>query len=167
MGFDPRMQNGQMATLVIACAGVALAAGSLLWQAFTWRRSGPRIVVHASHGGIYRDGEGGRRTVAVHAVNKGRFPAQVVGWAVIFEDGVIFQFPSSLPESSSTPLTLAPQHQATWYADWDDLRKTTKDPSQIRYVKGQVWLGTGETVTSKEQIDVPDIPPVLVRIVDP
>lgn len=158
--------NEEMTALVVAIAGVVLAAASLLWQAFTWRQSGPQVVVHASHGGIYRDEEGGRRTVVVHAVNKGRFPAQVLGWAIVFEDGVIFQFPSALPESSPTPLTLAPQHQATWYADWGDIRKTTKDPSMIRYVRGQVWLGTGETVTSKEQIDVPEIPPPLVQIVD-
>lgn len=146
-----------MTALVIASIGVLLAVASLIWQAWTWRASGPKVQVDTTNAGVARSKSDGFVGVAVVARNCGRTDTQITGWGVLcrYEEpgnDVWFPYPSEEPESDPITLTIAAQHEATWYARNVDLVRAAA--GRRMKVAGYVRLGTGREVVSKQWLEV-------------
>jgi hypothetical protein len=145
-----------MTALVIAIVGLFLAIASLLWQAWVWSASGPKVQVDTTDAVVARSKTDGFAGVAVVARNCGRTDTQITGWGVLcrYEEPaskVWFPYPSDEPESDPIILTIAAQHQATWYARNVDLTRAAAG-RQMR-VAGYVRLGTGRKVVSKQWLE--------------
>lgn len=72
-------------TTVLAVLGVALGGLSLAWQAYTWSRAGPKVVVSAQFTHYFAGVERGGNHFALEVTvfNQGRGPVQVVDWSLV------------------------------------------------------------------------------------
>jgi hypothetical protein len=102
------MSSGDWATLTVAIVGAATGISGLIWQAVTWRRSGPRISIDVLTAWVNEaDGEAlthpidadfsgppatgfTRRMLGVEVQNSGRAATTVNRVAVVLSNGVSF-----------------------------------------------------------------------------
>jgi hypothetical protein len=165
----------EVATLVIAVVGLALAMLSLGWQAATFFLSGPRVKVYLREGlrgpvgvmlapaSIYT-GEGRdaltrmgytEHVLGVEAVNRGRLPATIGHWSLKFKNDVAYQNPTD-PTNPSLPFRLEPETSATWYAPAEDLQEVqdafTDQSERQATLHAEITLASGRTIRSKNAL---------------
>jgi hypothetical protein len=121
--------------LIVGAIGVVLAVGSLLWQAWTFLRSGSRVRVEARDGfrraGIgavatiaktasaeeaahLRDQGFTERVLAVHVSNAGRGSTSVVSVDLVFNDGGSV---ASAAQDPPLPFRLEGESEQAWYME--------------------------------------------------
>jgi hypothetical protein len=154
-------------TLLIAVAGLTLAAASLAWQAATFALTGSRVKANIERGAL---GGGGLVTsppdkwtannsavmaaqgfshevVAVAVRNVGRLPATVQKFSVHLDNGTSF-----IPIQTTPPLPyrLDAGGSEKWWVDAADVRALIAAGRLARAkVHIEVALGTGKTIKTK------------------
>lgn len=146
-----------MAALVLSILGVVLAGLSLAWQVWTWRGSGPRVVVKSHNVFPTFGSRMGDWHVSVEAINRGRAPATIQGWGFELPDGS--DFVDLRPPQWATPLPHRLEQSAA--ASWVMNAAELKHASSGRGIKaGQLrrWvrLADGVKVYSKTRVPITD-----------
>jgi hypothetical protein len=113
-----------MTALVLSIVGVVLAVASLGWQAWTWRRSGPRVVVTTANAFPVYSGRTGEWHIAVKATNTGRSPITIDGWGFELPDKSDIVLTQPVPWLPQLPHRLDSYTEASWMMDGADFRST-------------------------------------------
>jgi hypothetical protein len=140
-----------LAALVLSIVGTTLGGISLGWQVWSWRRSGPLVVLTAGHHYPVREGRRiGALHISVTAHNRGRAPVQITGWT--------FEAPGNRctapfdPVEWSTPLphVLSNGSQATWHVPASELESQCEILGvTFDDLRPVVTLGTGAAVRAR------------------
>ena len=131
-------------SIVLSVVALLLSLASLVWQAVTFIRSGPRVTVTCSRAMVVSGAEA-TDVLEVVARNAGRSETQVQNWFIepIGQPALIFL--TDLPGSSPWPEVLRAGHSLSWYQAWSEVARygTMKNFDTVRPA---VTLGSGRTV---------------------
>jgi hypothetical protein len=164
-------------TLVIAVVGLVLSVASLVWQAASFRLSGPRVKVHLREGfrgplgvmvappSVYTDvGRAAlvrqgytEHVLVIEAVNKGRLAATVNNWSLRFGNRAVYENPTD-PGNPALPHRLESYTSATWTAPVENLEALQDafddQGDEAATVRADLKMADRRTVTSREAIVV-------------
>jgi hypothetical protein len=110
-------------TLALAIAALVLSLASLVWQAWTFLASGPRVKVTTANALPMYDGRGGDWMVTVEATNSGRAPCTVENWGIRLPGDarlITTERPAWIPP---VPHRLEPHSSVTFYMAADGIRQ--------------------------------------------
>jgi hypothetical protein len=113
-----------MTALILAIIGIVLSVASLGWQAWTWSRSGPHVVVTAANTWPVYAGQLGAWHVSVTATNNGRAPITIDGWGFELPDKSDFIEMRPPAWATTLPYRLEPHSHASWMMEVDDLKSS-------------------------------------------
>lgn len=141
-------------TLAVAVLGVVTGAASLVWQWYSFRRSGPDVAVRISWGiapaSLVDDDM--VLVLIVEANNSGRQPIQITSWGIALP-GKMGSIQTLYPSfgSSPVPTVLEAGHSASWMIQTARLDRQLHEVSSSRSLKLRGWvsLGTGKKVASR------------------
>lgn len=154
-------------TLVIAVAGLALAAVSLTWQVVQHRLSGARVKAELLWGGRgpariisgpirgdLRQLAGAGVTEAIIGVrgrNVGRLAVDITDFAIELDCGMSYSLPG-WQVNPATPHRLEPGSVVAFYVPLEDVNATIEAVRGIQEyrgkIRGRLGLGSGETATT-------------------
>lgn len=123
-------------TLIISGVAIVLSAIALVWQIFSWRRSGSRTIINADSG-ISWGGMGTFEIMSFAVSNRGRAPTQVssVDFVRAGGKGTVTFFPDAFLQGKF-PLDLQPGRQETLVVRLDELARICADnhinPSELK-----------------------------------
>jgi hypothetical protein len=162
-------------TLVVAITGVALALGSLAWQAATFILSGSRARVKLRRGAIQRDALGRivrvagplqpsardlalmrsqgftRDLLIVEVRNVGRLAVSVESATAEAEGGWGFAVLQD-PENTALPFRLEPGAKESWHVDLAPLQMVADSEGKPKRAWMSVELGTGKVLRTKQTV---------------
>ncbi|MFF2436634.1 hypothetical protein ACFVU4_21055 [Streptomyces sp. NPDC058107] len=109
-----------MSTTAIAIVALVLSVASLLWQGWSWYRSGPIIkVTGAADSPIFEGQQSDLGYHYIQAVNKGRAAATIEAFGVALPSGLRrvshAQEDLAAVEPCALPYRLEPHSSARWY----------------------------------------------------
>jgi hypothetical protein len=172
-------QSSNLAPTILGALGVLLALGSLVWQGFTFFRSGSRIRVvlraGATNGMVVVTNEGapsedqqrayqnqglGTPVYGVEVLNAGRGSTSVASVAVAFGNGASYSG-AYVAGSPELPFRMEGEHEETWYVDAANVVRAarafeaTMPSGKPHSIRGQVKLGgRKKPIRSKNSIRV-------------
>ena len=177
----------RIATLGIAVLGLCLSVASLVWQATTFRLSGPRVRVElrvgATNGQTYAtmplkqdwydsvirlQQQGmGLPIIAVMIRNVGRQATSVVNYAAALDTGISFGMTSPPRGCKPLPHRLEAEDQILYYVELEDCLRLAhsvqflpKKPSRLHMT---VDLGSGKTLKTEQSIPARDLLAMVPR----
>lgn len=130
----------------IAVTALVLSVAALLWQFWTWRRSGPVLQVSGGMESPW-DPAGFTSDIAygyVRAVNVGRGAGPVTSWGFLSASGQVLVEYSSQPELPLIPargmhVPIAPHGQESWYCPTEVLAEQVGyQPFVVSPTKGRI-----------------------------
>ena len=143
-----------MAALIVSIVALVLSIGSLSWQVWSWRRSGPVVRVTVSNIVPTYQGQGtGDWHTAVTATNTGRAATTVTTWAFELPNGhnsfTIYPVPISAP----LPFRLEAHASASWYVPTQELMTMCAE-NHVDHKELRAWVevGTGKVYADKRGI---------------
>jgi hypothetical protein len=142
--------------LIVAIIGLLLAVASLIWQAYTFSRSGIRVMLKVGTGfAAYENPrQVGPPLLTTTAINVGRFGTSVTSWGIRFPGGLsLARMPNEDPPWAAPPpgARLEGGEALEFYWPLYELAASIRsdprlDPNQARVF---VNLAIGKTVLSK------------------
>jgi hypothetical protein len=169
------IHSADPATTVIAALGLVCALASLAWQAWTFSRSGSRVVVEirsglmGPSGFVTAPGTTARNQleqlraqgfttpiVAVRVSNIGRGTTSITSVGILYKGGAVFENAAWGPD---LPLRLEGEHEETWHFQGQQvtgyaeaLARTLISANPMR-MRGQVrTAGRAKPISSKNLI---------------
>lgn len=132
---------------VLAAIGAASGIPALLWQVFTWFRSGPTIRVTAANAFPIYGNQMRQHHFSITAVNVGRTATTVSGWGLRAPDGSDMVVTNPIPFSTQLPTIVRPHESATFYVEAEGVLDLCKRKTiRARQMHPWVRLATGRVV---------------------
>jgi hypothetical protein len=139
--------------LVVSILALLLAATSLGWQVYSWRRTGPAVKVTVDNAipvGIPGVPD---HLLQVTATNHGRGPTTVMGWGFQLPNNNVLAVPQQTPMSTPLPRRLEGGAEASWFMDPQEIRlRSAELRIPFDRIIGYVTLAGGEKVLAKRGV---------------
>lgn len=167
-----------VATLVIAVLGLLTALGSVVWQAVSYSRSGPRLRITMKRGYVgmgqmvsgpvkldstkqMADQGLTERFVGVEVTNVGRLPISIDGAEARMENGMAFM-ETGLSINPPAGTRIEPHSSKSWWVRWEmavAMVQTTaaigsEKSNRALKVRMMVKPTVGKPLTTKEHISI-------------
>ena len=139
------------APLIVSVVALVFSLASLIWQAWSWYRSGPVVTLKTSWAyGV--GGLDGGTWVGVTAHNSGRVAAQVTSWGFETPHGSQLVIPVPLPISKPLPYTLEAHSDGSWYMGVAELEAACAAAgTRIENLRAHVTLGSGKKIRARSR----------------
>ncbi len=170
------------ATLVIAVVGLVLSVASLVWQATTFRLSGPRVRVELLIGAVSRNGfataplgSGWQRSLeqlqanglptavlAVRVRNVGRQATSVERYEAAFNNRASYSLTVPPPGCPSLPYRLEAEAQAVWWLPLEDVaqfvvRSQNVLSKPMTAAAMRIELGSGRKYQTEQRVTLDEL----------
>lgn len=104
-----------IAALVLSVLALLVSISSILWQIYSWRRTGPRVTVRAQHAFLAPYAGDLVPMVSITATNKGRSSTQVQGFGFRVKGKSDLVSPASYLAPLDLPADLSVGGEVTYY----------------------------------------------------